>query len=717
MVIEMNKRTTEIMMHVLSYNTSSTLKDLALKFNVGERTIRNDIQIINSFLNEQKALPLLIEGNGTISFRGGADEKNNIIALLERSDYYSYKLSSEERKDLILLTLFISDKYVTISYLSDKLMVSRSTVINDIDLIREKLKCSKVKIQSYSNKGLVVKGNEENIRRFMFKIVNENCKYLLESNLSFNLFEFFMFKELYNDFRISQVDYIIRDYEEMYGDIFTDISFNELISYITIMIKRVKINRFIKIDKETVERVMNNAVYHKSKCLYEKMEGIFNIAYCNDEVAALAQQLLCKNYIRKNSDISENTMDLQFIVGEFIYQISKELNVNLELDLQLNEYLVNHIEATSYRIKENSCLINPLKDKLMEQYSYLFNLVKSHMQELERYIGHKMSADEISYIVMHIEAAIQRNKTLNIPLRVVVVCNTGLGTAQFLVEKIKQYFTIEVVEVTSSHNLNKVVSNKAFDLIISTVPIADMKYPFIQVEPIPTSENINRIQKYLTLIRDSKVVSTANEKLLSKEPYQLLLNDVMSIVEKHTNCDSKVKTELQKEIDTAINKRFNSNNNDKDVGAKRFYEIIDESLIKLDVIASDWRDAVYKGGQILLEKDKISSGYIDAMISNIEQNEAYVVIAPGIAIPHAAPNCGAKELAISIIRLKNEVCFGHKKNDPVKFIFCMSVLNSKSHLKAFFSMINLVCNNKVLEELKAATSPSEFISIIKRYDK
>ena len=95
------------------------------------------------------------------------------------------------------------------------------------------------------------------------------------------------------------------------------------------------------------------------------------------------------------------------------------------------------------------------------------------------------------------------------------------------------------------------------------------------------------------------------------------------------------------------------------ISESKFIDILSADRIKLDIEASDWKDAVRKAGEVLLEDNKIKQSYVQAMIDNIETNGPYVVIYPGIAIPHAEASDGSIEAAASIIRLKDPVCFHH----------------------------------------------------------
>lgn len=142
-------------------------------------------------------------------------------------------------------------------------------------------------------------------------------------------------------------------------------------------------------------------------------------------------------------------------------------------------------------------------------------------------------------------------------------------------------------------------------------------------------------------------------------------------------------------------------------------EIINEKLIKLNVNASGWEDAIRKSAAMLVENNKVSKNYVDAIISNAKEFGPYIVITKHVALPHARPEAGAKEIAIAISTLEKPIKFGHKENDPVKYIFCLSAVDSDSHLRAIAELAELFEKDEFFRLLDNAKSTKEIIDFIK----
>lgn len=62
----MNKRTTNIFRIIMRKDSDTSIRKLAAHFNVSDRTIRNDLYDINSFLFNNDQVPLTISANGFI---------------------------------------------------------------------------------------------------------------------------------------------------------------------------------------------------------------------------------------------------------------------------------------------------------------------------------------------------------------------------------------------------------------------------------------------------------------------------------------------------------------------------------------------------------------------------------------------------------------------------------------------------------------------------
>ena len=74
-------------------------------------------------------------------------------------------------------------------------------------------------------------------------------------------------------------------------------------------------------------------------------------------------------------------------------------------------------------------------------------------------------------------------------------------------------------------------------------------------------------------------------------------------------------------------------------------DLLDESLVQLNVEASDWEDAIRKATAPLVANGKVTEGYVDDIIKGVHELGPYIVITEHVALPHARPESGALESA------------------------------------------------------------------------
>ena len=104
------------------------------------------------------------------------------------------------------------------------------------------------------------------------------------------------------------------------------------------------------------------------------------------------------------------------------------------------------------------------------------------------------------------------------------------------------------------------------------------------------------------------------------------------------------------------------------------------------------------------------------MIVNIEENGPYIVLSKGFAVPHEGLEQGSIRVGMYMIRLKTPVLFGAEELDPVEFVCCLSAVDHKTHLKAFFNLVNMLHNEEFKEMLHRCRTPEEAAAIIEKYE-
>ena len=140
--------------------------------------------------------------------------------------------------------------------------------------------------------------------------------------------------------------------------------------------------------------------------------------------------------------------------------------------------------------------------------------------------------------------------------------------------------------------------------------------------------------------------------------------------------------------------------------------LFEKDHIKIKVDVKDYEDAIKKSGQILVDVNSIKENYINDMIEAIKKLGPYIVIAPGFALAHARPSEDVLKDDVSIITLKEPVCF-NSINDPVYVVMCLAAKNSDTHINIMQKVATVLMKENTIENLKKANSIEEIQKILK----
>jgi mannitol/fructose-specific phosphotransferase system IIA component (Ntr-type) len=143
-------------------------------------------------------------------------------------------------------------------------------------------------------------------------------------------------------------------------------------------------------------------------------------------------------------------------------------------------------------------------------------------------------------------------------------------------------------------------------------------------------------------------------------------------------------------------------------------ELLPRERVCLNVEVSSWQEAVREAGKLLLDSEAVTGEYIEAMIKVAEELGPYIVIAPGIALPHAATEAGAKQTALSLVKLASPINFGNPDNDPVRLVFGLSAIDKKMHMLALQTLAELFLSKDLVDRLFKAETVDSVMEIFQQ---
>lgn len=649
-----------LLQNIMENNGEKSIKDLSSELKIGERTVRYEIEKIEEYLNDNynlKNISNIELTKGTVKLKD-----IQIVKKILKENYNIKFLSSEEREIYILLQILFK-RSINQGKLSEELDVSRNTLKLYLKNIKDLLDNYNLKLEISPKKGLILVGEEENIRlcTLNFFAILKNSK----NNL---------FKEIIeNEISIEENGIIaFMNYcQKLMNRIVSDEAFEIIKKYLKIAIVMVKNgNSMKKIKNENfLEETEEYKAVKKASAL---IESSYDIEFSKIEYLKITDFFLGSHTYNHRYSYYENWVEMEVLVKKLIQNFNKRIDVDISKDDILLDGLLNHLKPTIYRIQNGIQLENSIYLEVIESYPNLFKITKEVMNELERYIEKEFSDDEVAFITIHFKASMDRNRVLiKNKKKVLLVCGMGYGTSKLLAQQLKELFSIDIIDIIPKHMLTTSLNRNEVDVIVTTVDLelSNLLIPIIKVKPILSTENINVLKKNGFQKRNKKY----------------LLSEFMNEIEKSCTINDK------ENMVESLKNILNSNLID-DISPKKItiFDMLNKKQISLGEMAKDWEDAVRKAGNLLLTSGCVEESYVEDMIQCIKNYGSYMVMGKNIAFPHAKTDSNVNKTAFSIVTLKNSVLF--PEDIPVKTIIAFSSKDNKEHLDVFLEIVEEIEN-------------------------
>lgn len=140
-------------------------------------------------------------------------------------------------------------------------------------------------------------------------------------------------------------------------------------------------------------------------------------------------------------------------------------------------------------------------------------------------------------------------------------------------------------------------------------------------------------------------------------------------------------------------------------------KLLDKEAIKLDVEITNPIEGIREAGERLVQTNQVLPSYVEEMVKAFQEIGPYIVIAPGIALPHARPEHGVLKQALSVVRLNKPIPFGHPTNDPVQLICAIGGNDQSKHINMLQQVSKVLGSSEKLNSILQAKSKEEVADI------
>lgn len=603
----MRKRSTEILEKlILSNSKSMEVKKLITTYRISLKTLRTDVNEINDFLLEAKMSPTKL------------NEKEKLILLekdimkiqdrLNHMDTYSYKMSREERQIYIIAELLMSQDYITMQNLAKKLNVSRNTILNDFETVKDYCLAFNVNVLMKSSKGIKIECDQKDRNNLLMQIFHDLEDDYMEKSFFHQLIQ----RKLGMKIPLEMIKEDLREYMEQQHMLVSDRVFSYVSIYLFVILNR-KINK----KRRTVEKLTGDTA---SDNLLNWFADKYEVRINKNDVKDFGRYMKQHDFNISSEQKEINDVELYGIIVYFLQMVGEDIECSLQSDTVLIESLLEHIRTL--KNWEDYDFEMPLSDELPIPKEILEKTIEKNSIILERYLGYPLTKEMKESIMIHICAAFVRNlEYLNL-LEVLIVCPGSMATGKYLEAQVKNYFDFRVAAVIPSRDVEEFLKSNKIDFVISTVNVRSESVPCVKVQAQLTMNDINAIQNIAFLL-GRKENKSENE---SRYVEQNFLDVMKTFLEK---LDASKRDEFFDEVYALMETKIQS------TGKSILAQMLDPSKIMIKQEKITWEQGILQAADILEKKGCVGSDYGKKAVENVKEYGDYIIISKGIALAHA----------------------------------------------------------------------------------
>lgn len=666
----MRKRSTEILEKlILSNSKSMEVKKLITTYRISLKTLRTDVNEINDFLLEAKMSPTKL------------NEKEKLILLekdimkiqdrLNHMDTYSYKMSREERQIYIIAELLMSQDYITMQNLAKKLNVSRNTILNDFETVKDYCLAFNVNVLMKSSKGIKIECDQKDRNNLLMQIFHDLEDDYMEKSFFHQLIQ----RKLGMKIPLEMIKEDLREYMEQQHMLVSDRVFSYVSIYLFVILNR-KINK----KRRTVEKLTGDTA---SDNLLNWFADKYEVSINKNDVKDFGRYMKQHDFNISSEQKEINDVELYGIIVYFLQMVGEDIECSLQSDTVLIESLLEHIRTL--KNWEDYDFEMPLSDELPIPKEILEKTIEKNSIILERYLGYPLTKKMKESIMIHICAAFVRNlEYLNL-LEVLIVCPGSMATGKYLEAQVKNYFDFRVAAVIPSRDVEEFLKSNKIDFVISTVNVRSESVPCVKVQAQLTMNDINAIQNIAFLL-GRKENKSENE---SHYVEQNFLDVMKTFLEK---LDASKRDEFFDEVYALMETKIQS------TGKSILAQMLDPSKIMIKQEKITWEQGILQAADILEKKGCVGSDYGKKAVENVKEYGDYIIISKGIALAHA----GKKEAHVYKDGLSLVMCpegIEFTEGNIVYLVFCFAVAEEKDYLKLFQEIIALGKTQKKMKDI------------------
>ncbi len=484
--MNLKKNEIEILKLLLTATDYISSYDIATATGINRRLVRDEIASIKNILKElgyelisKTSKGYMIKNKNSASLQ----DLQNFIEEAQKQRESLFPTQPWERSNYILKRLIDVDDYMKIDQLADELLVSRSTISNDIKNCRHSMKKYHLSLIQKPNYGIRILGQEINKRKPI-------CDFLFT-----NLRQSEMFYDYLNSFvmEATSLEHGILEIIKKYDIEMSDFALCDFLLSLSVTLSRILKGKTVQESPDLSSISLRNE-FIAAKEIAAFIEEKTDVHLNTHEIHWIGIELICKR----------STKGLTFHQNPTIIRLADEI---LETIAQQTLFSLHHqpfyttfclyVENALLRIQYDEKIRNPLFDELKTTYPLGYYMAEMTSSVIEKYTQRKLSMSELAFFAVIFHNAI--NNQPDAKKKVLLICGLGGGAQDLSSYFILQRFEnqIQIVKTLSYYKLPD-EDLSAYDFIISTVPIhKTLSIPTLNLSQIITNDDLEQIHTFL----------------------------------------------------------------------------------------------------------------------------------------------------------------------------------------------------------------------------
>ncbi|MCI5760875.1 MAG: PTS sugar transporter subunit IIA [Ligilactobacillus agilis] len=146
----------------------------------------------------------------------------------------------------------------------------------------------------------------------------------------------------------------------------------------------------------------------------------------------------------------------------------------------------------------------------------------------------------------------------------------------------------------------------------------------------------------------------------------------------------------------------------------------DNKLIRFEEeIPANWEEAIRFSGRVMKNQNLVTDRYIDQVISDVKEYGPYIVIVPGVAMPHSsAKNEGVIGTGIGFTIMPKTVSFeeGNEEKDA-KLFFMLAAKDSEAHMQNIANLSDMLMEEDMVDDLMKIRNMEDYVAVMNKHKK